>query len=292
MGSTKRSTVHRAGRRDCLRRLGGAAAALLALPALPALQAQATTLTKIKDRGTLVVGLYEDMPPFHVKGQGIDVDIAQALAESLGVKLSRLPFNADENMNDDLRNMVWRGHYLGFGPADVLMHVPVDRPLMDANPQVTIFAPYYRERVMLARNLEQVPTLESMRQATGQRIAVPGQTLSGWLLIGADNGAYREQLSTQWKDGTECARALQRGEVGLAAGTASELESVLRGDARFAIEPLPLPRAPREGWADGLAVKRDAADLAQALQAGVNQLVQGGRMKDIFGKANVNWRSV
>ncbi|MFO1328447.1 MAG: hypothetical protein U1F56_13900 [Rubrivivax sp.] len=46
-------------------------------------------------------------------------------------------------MNDDLRNMVWRGHYLGFGPADVLMHVPVNRPLME-NPRVEIFAPCWR----------------------------------------------------------------------------------------------------------------------------------------------------
>jgi hypothetical protein len=73
---------------------------------------------------------------------GIDIDLARALAGALDLKLSLLPFNADENMNDDLRNMVWKGHYLGYGPADVLMHVPVDRPLMQANPQVQIFAPY------------------------------------------------------------------------------------------------------------------------------------------------------
>ena len=55
-------------------------------------------------------------------------------------KLSLLPFNADANMNDALRNTVCEGHYLGYGPTDLLMHVPVDRPLMDENPQVSIFA--------------------------------------------------------------------------------------------------------------------------------------------------------
>jgi len=49
------------------------------------------------------------------------VALAQALAESLGVKLSLLPFHADDSMNDDLRHMVWRGHHLGYGPADVLL---------------------------------------------------------------------------------------------------------------------------------------------------------------------------
>jgi ABC-type amino acid transport substrate-binding protein len=204
--------------------------------------------------------------------------------------MTPLPFLADENMNDDLRNMVWRGHYLGFGPADVMLHVPVDRPLMDGNPQVRIFGPYYRERVAIARNLEQLPELESLAGLGKLTVAVPGQTLAGWLLIGADGGAYRDQLRTQWKDGVEAARALQRGEVPVAAGLMSELESVLRGDKRFAVGPLPSPRAPRDGWAIGMAVKRDATELAQALQAGLNELASSGRMAEIFARGNLSWR--
>jgi ABC-type amino acid transport substrate-binding protein len=277
-------------RRAVLRR--GTVAALGAVLAGHGVPAAATTLSKVRERGALVVGIYEDMPPFHAAGQGIDVDLARALADALGVKMTLLPFHADDSMNDDLRNMVWRGHYLGYGPADVLMHVPVDRPLMDANPQVTVFAPYYRERVAMARRLDQVPALDSMQQLAGRRIAVPGQTLAGWLLLGADDGAYRQQLSTQWKDGTECARALQRGDFDVAAGLASELESVLHGDARFAIAPMPSPRAPREGWAAGLAVKRDGADLAQALQQAMNSLAESGRLKAIFARHGVEWHGV
>ncbi len=277
------------GRRLALRRIAAAAA----LPGLGGLatRAGAATLAKVRERGALIVGLYNELPPFHVAGQGIDVDLAQALADGLGVRLALLPFNADENMNDDLRNMVWRGHYLGHGPADVLMHVPVDRPLMDATPQATIFAPYHRERVVMARELARLPALDSMQQLAGQTIAVPGQTLAGWLLLGADGGAYRSQISTQWKNGTECARALQRGEVSVAAGTSSEIESVLRGDPKYAIDPMPSPRAPRSGWATGLAVKSDAVDLAQALQAVMNGLVESGRLKNIFARYNVVWRT-
>ncbi|MDE2370996.1 MAG: transporter substrate-binding domain-containing protein [Burkholderiales bacterium] len=275
-------------RRRCL---GGiAAAAGLALGALPR-TAAATTLAQVRLRGTLLVGVYDDMPPFHVAGKGVDVDIAAALAQALGVKLSLLPFPADENMDDDLRNMVWKGHYLGYGPADVLMHVPVERPLMMANPQVSIFAPYYRERVAIARDLAKLPELESLQPLAQHKTAVPGQSLAGWLLIGADHGAYREHLSTQWKDGCECARALQRGEVDAAAGQWSELETVLRGDARYAIEPLPMPRAPRDGWAAGLAVKKDATDLAQALQGAMDQLAGSGALKAIFARANLDWHT-
>ncbi|CAN7766632.1 transporter substrate-binding domain-containing protein [Variovorax sp. LjRoot290] len=275
-------------RRDCLRWLGASGAAALACAPL---HLRATPLERVRERGTLTVGLYHDMPPFHVGGQGIDVELARALAESLGVRLSLLPFHADENMNDDLRNMVWRGHYLGYGPADVLLHVPVDRPLMEGNPQVSIFAPYYRDRVVMARQLERVPRLETLSQLGADKVAVPGQSLAGWLLIGADGGAYRSQLITQWKDGAETARALLRGEVTVAAGLASEMESVLRGDPRFAIAPMPSPRAPRDGWAVGMAVKRDATELAQALQRAVNEIAASGRLRQIFEHGNLAWQA-
>jgi ABC-type amino acid transport substrate-binding protein len=245
----------------------------------------------VRERGALVVGVYQDMPPFHAGGKGIDVELAQALAESLGVRLALLPFHADDNMNDDLRNMVWRGHYLGWGPADVLLHVPVDRPLMDANPQVHIFAPYCRDQVVMARRLDQVPRLDTLSQLAGAKVAVPGQSLAGWLLIGADGGAYRNQLVTQWTDGTQAARALVRGEVAAAGGLASELESVLRGDARFAIAPMPSPRAPRDGWAVGMAVKRSAPELAQALQRAVDNFAASGRLRQMFARGNVEWQA-
>jgi len=275
-------------RRDCLRWLGAAGAAAAAGSPLGL---SATPLERVRERGVLTVGIYHDMPPFHVDGKGIDVELARSLAESLGVKLALLPFHADDNMNDDLRNMVWRGHYLGYGPADVLLHVPVDRPLMDGNPQVNILAPYCRESVAVARRLERVPRLDTLSQLADQPVAVPGQSLAGWLLIGADGGAYKNQLSTQWKDGTEAARALSLGEVAAAAGLASELESVLRGDPRFAIAPMPSARAPRDGWAVGMAVKRDANELAQALQRAVSELATSGRLRQMFARGNVAWQS-
>ena len=271
------------------RRLLQAGSAGLAAWALPAWAQDKPALQRIRERGSLIVGIYNDMPPFHVAGQGIDVALAGALAKALEVKPTLLPFNADENMNDDLRNLVWRGHYLGFGPADVLLHVPVDRPLMAANPRVNIFAPYYRERVMIARDLAKAPRLDALDDLAGQKIAVPGQTLAGWLLIGADSGKYREQLTTKLKDGTEAAAMLQRGEVVAAAGHASELESVLAGDARFAIDPLPLPRM-KDGWVVGMAVKKESDDLARALQAAVNALTDNGDLGRMFAAAKVSWR--
>ena len=273
-------------RRATLRALGAFAAVAATGRALAA----EVSLDAIKSRGTLVVAVYRDMPPFHDKGKGIDVDVASALAESLGVKLSLMPFQADEDMNDDLRNMVWKGHYLGFGPADVMLHVPVAAPLMEANPQVRIFAPYWRDRVMIARRIDQLPHLETLAQLNGKSVAVPGQTLAGWLMIGADGGAYKQQLTTTFKDGVEAAQALKRGEFAAAAGLQSELESVLGGDPRFVITPLPTLSNSRDGWAVGLAVKKNAGELATALQGAVDGLIADKRMQEIFSKGNVAWR--
>jgi ABC-type amino acid transport substrate-binding protein len=260
------------------------------LPLLASAQSEPGALARIRARGTLTIGLYHELPPFHVDGKGIEVEMANALAKALGVKASILPFHAGENMDDDLRNMVWKGHYLGWGPADVLMHVPVDRPLMLGNPQVQIFAPYYRERVMIARNVAAVPKFDSLDDFTkDQRIAVPGLSLAGWLLIGAEGGKYSNQLITKLKDGCEGAQALLRGEVVAAAGQASELESVLGGDARFSIEPLPIPRG-RDGWAVGCAVKKNAGDLAEAVQVAMNGLASSGELKRMFNAAKVTWR--
>lgn len=275
--------------------LGAGAAATSWLWAAPA-RAQAApagepgALQRIRARGRLSVALYEDHAPFHAAGQGIDFELGQSLAGQLGVAMLPLPFPAGENMGDDLRNMVWRGHYLGYGPADVMLHVPVDGPLIAAQPQVRIFGAYHREQLAWARERSRWPEGTTLDTLAGAPIAVPGQSLAGWLLIGAEGGRYRSQLSTNWRNGTLAAAALAQGEVQAVAGHWSELEAVLGRDPRFVIEPLPLPQAQR-GWAVGCAVKRESEDLALALQQGLADLAASGRLREIFARAGVRWRA-
>jgi ABC-type amino acid transport substrate-binding protein len=272
-----------AGRR---RWLSGAAAAAAAAAAWPLHAEEGEALARIRARGSLVAGVYRDMPPFCVAGKGIDVEVARALASQLGLGLSLLPFAAGESMEDDLRNVVWRGHYLGWGPADVMLHVPQDASLLAANPRVRVVAPYYRERVAIALRRDVLPSLDTLASLRGQRVAVAGRSLAGWLLIGAEDGALTATLSTGFEDGTGAAQALREGQVVAAAGLQSELESVLSSDSRFAIQPLPSPRAPREGWAIGCAVKKEAGDLASALEQAMPQV----RLSGIFERAGVQWR--
>lgn len=252
-------------------------------------QSEPSALEKVLKRGSLSVAVYQDMPPFHDKGAGIDVELAAALAEGLGVKSSLLAVRADESLEDDLRHAVWRGHYLGWGPADVMLHVPVDRPLIEAVPQVMFFGPYFQERVMLAWDRERGPVPSSLMELQGKPLVVSGISLPGWLMIGAEGGMLRETLKTQFPDGVAAARALMAGEAVAAAGLASELESVLGDQSRYAIIPLPAPRAPRDGWAVGMAVKKGATDLAQALQKRLNELATGGQLRAMFEQRHIRW---
>jgi ABC-type amino acid transport substrate-binding protein len=250
-----------------------------------AVRAEAGSLARIRERGSLLVGLYQEMPPFHVDGRGIDVELGRALAGSMGLKFSPLPFQAGEGMNDDLRHMVWKGHYLGWGPADVLLHVPVERGLSQANPQVMVMAPYYRERVVLAVSREKIGTVQALSELQGHPVAVAGQSMAGWLLA----GALKSGLRTAFADGCGAAQALLDGQAHAAAGLSSEVESVLQGDPRFALQPLPSPRAPSGGWAVGCAVRHGADDLAAALQEAMQSLQASGRLKDLFAARHVGW---
>ena len=118
------------------------------------------------------MAVYNDFLPFSDKGAGIDVDLAGALSARLGLKLKLLPFPAGENLDDDLRNMVWKGHYLGYGPADVMLHVPVDKRLMAENDKVQIFAPYHVETVRLVRSAKAIPAFDGLDSLAGKKIGV------------------------------------------------------------------------------------------------------------------------
>jgi ABC-type amino acid transport substrate-binding protein len=238
------------------------------------------------EAGTLKVALYNELAPFSDKGQGIDADLAAALAAKLGLKLALLPFNAGDDLNDDLRNMVWKGHYLGYGPADVMLHVPVDRMLMNANPQVEIFAPYHVETVRLARSAQAIPTFDGTDALAGKRIGVEKVSIAGMVMLGEQNGRFRDQVHI-YPTAIDALQQLKEGKLDAVLATRSEIESVLRGDPAFPVEQVAFDRLPRAGWAIGMAVKKDRTDLARQLQAALNELRASGELRALFAKYGV-----
>ena len=241
---------------------------------------------KIVQSGTLKVAVYNEFQPFSDQGAGIDVDLAAALANKLGLKLSLLPFPAGENVGDDLRNMVWKGHYLGYGPADVMLHVPVDNRLMAENEQVKIFAPYYVETVRMVRSVKSVPALDSLDALAGKKIGVEKVSIAAMVMLGEGNGRFRDDVRI-YPTATEAVQALKKGELDAVLANRSEIESVMQGDPAFPLADIGFQRLPRSGWAVGLAVRKDDVEMAQKLQAAINAMVANGELKAIFAKHGV-----
>lgn len=249
-------------------------------------QAASADLDQIRHGGVLKVAVYNDMQPFSGKNGGIDADLADALAKKLGVHVSLLPFDAGENLNDDLRNMVWKGHYLGYGPADVMMHVPVDRALMAENKKVSIFAPYYRDRVRLVRDVRKIRDCESADCLVGKRVGAEKVSIAAMVLLGEQDGKLRDNVKI-YDTAAAALEALKAGELDAVLANQSEIESAVRGDANFPLSDLHFARLPRQGWVVGLAVRQDNVELARALQAAVNELEASGEMAKIFAKYGV-----
>jgi ABC-type amino acid transport substrate-binding protein len=261
-------------------------AAGLLLGAGIAAPARAADNPVLREAGFLKVAVYNDLAPFSDHGQGIDADLGAALAGKLGLKLTLLPFNAGDDVGDDLRNMVWKGHYLGYGPADVMLHVPVDRMLMNANPQVEVFAPYYVETVRLVRSARAIPQFDGVEALAGKRIGVEKVSIAGMVMLGEGGGRFREQVHI-YPTAIEAPERLKAGDLDAVLATRAQIESVLKGDPAFPLQEVPFDRLPRGGWAIGMAVKKNNLGLARQLQAALNDMAASGELKTIFAKYGV-----
>ena len=241
---------------------------------------------KIKQSGLLKVAVYNDFAPFSLDNKGIDIDLADALAKKLGLKLQLLPFLAGESLADDLRNMVWKGHYLGYGPADVMLHVPVDQILRVQNDKVEIFAPYHRELVRLVRDIRKVPVFDNLDSMEGKNIGVEKVSIAALVLLGAEDGKFRENVKI-FDSATEALLKLKAGELDGVLATKSEIESVIRKDPNFQISEVPFQRLPPKGWVIGMSVKKSDAELIKVLQGATDELIASGEMAKIFANHGV-----
>jgi polar amino acid transport system substrate-binding protein len=273
---------------DLVRRHWLAAAALGCL----GVNAQAedlTDLAKVRANGVLKVALYKDNAPYSDGAaqdmRGVDVALAQALADAMGLKLSLLPFDAGERMDDDLRNMVWKGHYLGYGPADVMLHVPVDKFLIREIPQSLIFAPYSREVLVIFHALDKLPGLKSGDDLQDLPLAAEKGSGAAGTLLGYGGGRLRSQVR-MFNTGVQAAEAVIRGEAAAAYVSRAQAEAALHASGRpatgFGLTQLTLPGLADNGWPIGMAVKSSHKALAQALETALGQLRQNGKLLAIY----------
>ncbi|WP_066254267.1 substrate-binding periplasmic protein [Hydrogenophaga flava] len=264
--------------------------AALAMPWPVLAQTDLSDLARIRANGALKVAVYKDNAPFSsgpaTDMTGLDVSLAEGLARQMNLKLSLLPFDAGENMNDDLRNMVWRGHYLGYGPADVMLQVPADRFLANGNPQVTIMAPYMRQSNVLLHDSRRLASAATPEDLKGLPLAAERGAGAASVLMGYGGGLLRNQVSI-YPSGVEAAQAVIDGKAAGAFVLRAQAEAALF-QRKASVEQFPLSKLnfnngiADTGWPVGMAIKAAHKDLAAALDTAMKSLRESGELLAMF----------
>jgi polar amino acid transport system substrate-binding protein len=252
------------------------------------IQAFADTNAKITS-GVLKFAAYDNFPPYSYqaesgKAEGIDVDIAKALAEELGLKANiRLVF-ADESLEDDLRVYVWKGHHVTGPPSDVMLHVPYDEYLIKREDKVNFIAPYSEEQVVVAADPDQLGSNPQITTFFSNKIGVERVTMADGYLLGAFRGRIRENV-LHFHSIAEAIQAMVNKELTAVMGTRTEIEAAL-GEAKdkYQIGLMKMPGIAKASWDLGLAVKATNEDLTKSLKAAMDKLILDGTIKQIFNK--------
>ncbi len=263
---------------------------------LPLAQAQVRPYDDIVDSGVLKVAVYENFAPYSFKEgeqeRGVDVDLARALAEGLGLELELLWVAPGEKLDDDLRNFVWKGHYMRPGVlADVMLRVPYDRDFAQkrndvgeiANDQVVMFGPYQRERWQVAYDSRRLPEVPSMGVFQFHPIGVELESVPSFYLTSVFAG--RLARNTHHYPGPQAAfEGMRKGEVDAVMALRGELDWLEHQarDPQIRNADNTYPNLGQPEWDIGMAVHESNRQLANALEETLDAMVRDGRMEKLY----------
>nr|MBV6631217.1 amino acid ABC transporter substrate-binding protein [Oceanococcus sp. HetDA_MAG_MS8] len=246
-------------------------------------------LQLMRETGTLRAAVYRDFPPYSYHNQkrrlvGVDVDLAKELAKRMELSLDIRPFTADENMDDDLRNQVWKGHYLGGGVADVMLHAGMDPEYVRRQDKVDLFNAYHRETLGVIYHAERYPSVpESPLTLAGSQVGVEVDSISDYYMSGAFNGRLRS--SAKRMESTAAAvKAFMAGELDAVMAPRGELEGAMAmhdmAAAEFSVQEF--VGMFRTAWDVGMAIKSGNPELRSALQDALSDMAADGSLDQIF----------
>jgi len=266
------------------------------LVVLPA-QASVRDFDSIVESGVLRVAVYQDFPPYSFqqdgRPRGVDVELAQALAEGLGLKLELIWAPPGEKLDDDLRDYIWRGHYLRpHELADVMLRVPYDRDFSYmsnefgelVNELVVMFGPYQRERWQVAydrRRLEAVPSVAVFQQ---HPIGVEVDSVPSFYLSSVFEGMLSRQTH-HFRNPQAAFAGMKKGEVDAVMALRGEIDWQLEqaADSQLALAENAYPKMGKQVWDIGMAVHESNRQLAYALEEKLEELILAGAVKRLYG---------
>nr|WP_232348930.1 transporter substrate-binding domain-containing protein [Neptunomonas qingdaonensis] len=262
--------------------------------------------------GHLVVGVYHDFPPYSYlveeQPKGVDVELGAAIAAEFNLELKLHWITPDENLEDDLRNNVWKGHYLDKDAenplamkkvADVMMRVPYDREFAYrqdmqtgemVNEQVVMFGPYQRESWRVAFDAEKIDAVKTMAVFQYYPIGVEIDSLPDFYLTSAFQGRMRKNVHHYTNPGKAFA-AMQTGEVDAVMAMRSEIDDLLftANEPRYQVAENGFPSIGKQKWDVGMAVKSSYRQLGYAVEEVVEKMVRSGEMESLFSRYGLTY---
>ncbi|UUM29559.1 substrate-binding periplasmic protein [Vibrio japonicus] len=243
------------------------------------------------------VAIYRDYPPFSYlvddEPKGIDVEIAQQIAKQMGLELKLKWMTADENVEDDLRNNLWKGHYLERTVADLMLRVPYDKAYTLSrddigelvHEQVHMFAPYHTESWQIIYDSSKIDSVSTMAVFQYHSIGVEVDSIPQFYLSSALGGRMRDSAQ-HFPTTVEAVEAMQAGQVDAVMGLRSQV-SYLQGQLnreQYQLATNAFPMIGQQQWEIGMAVKSQYRQLGYAVGDIVQEMIEQGQMQSIFDK--------
>jgi polar amino acid transport system substrate-binding protein len=255
------------------------------------------TLDEIVARGTIKIGVYDDFAPYSYlkdgKPVGTDVDIAELIAQALGVKAEVELRRSDENVDADMRSHIWRGPVTDQGNVvNVMLHMPVSRELALRNEMVVMGGGYASERTVLSWSKTQLGDIPTMADFTEYKIAVENDSIADFYLGGIAGGGIVKNILHQ-PTMTNAVKLMLDGEAAAVMGPMAQIEHGLlqAGDRRanYGVGKT-VPAGLEQGnWSYGFAVRMNYRDLYYAIEESLATAVADGRIKAIFEKHGLTY---
>ena len=266
-------------------------------------QAQVRPFDDIVASGVLKVAVYDNFPPYSFrdgdKARGVDVELAQKLAESQKLRLEILWVSAGEKLDDDLRNFIWKGHYMRPGVlADLMLRVPYDRnySMMRndvgelANEQVVMFAPYQGEKWLVGYDSRRLPDVPSIAVFSTHKIGVELDSVPSFYMSSVMEGRMR-QNTEHFASPRVAFEGMQAGKVDAVMALRGEVEWLLHEaqDPQLKAATNAYPQMGRQAWDIGMAVHESNRQLAYAVEEALELLIDTGELEKIYASYGLTY---
>ncbi|BAQ73861.1 MULTISPECIES: substrate-binding periplasmic protein [Pseudomonas] len=253
--------------------------------------------------GELKVAVYQDFAPYSFEDQGqprgVDVELAQALAETLGVRLQLIWAPPGEKLDDDLRDYIWRGSPLRHQQlADLMMRVPYDHDYAQkrnelgelANDHVVMFGPYQEERWQVAFDRRRLDSVASVAVFQEHPIGVEVDSVPSFYLTSVFNGMLSAKTH-HYPSVQQAFGALRAGQVDAVMAMRGEIDWQLHqaADPQLALAENAYPNMGKQVWEIGMAVHESNRQLAYAVEEALEGLIRDGRLQALYARYGLRY---